>query len=245
MAKIIIIGAGNVGSHLAKAFSIAGEEVTLLSARRLSAEERTLDAEIAIIAVPDAYITECAAKLSDFTGIVAHTSGGAGIDALQAISPSRRAVFYPLQTFTKDVEMEYSEIPFFIETADDTAAETLKTLALKISPHVIYADSTTRCRLHIAAVFACNFTNHLWAVAYEYLKSCGLDFSLLMPLIRQTLTKIQDNASTSDPALMQTGPAVRNDLPTIERHLSLLDDRPEMASLYHKITESIISHHNH
>lgn len=244
MAKIIIIGEGNVGTHLAKAFSQAGLEVKSLAARRFTADDIPADAKVAIIAVHDAHISDCAAKLSNFNGIVAHTSGGSELDALSNVPMNRRAVFYPLQTFTKEIHMDYREIPFFIEAADPEVTESLMTLARKISPHVREADSITRCRLHIAAVFACNFTNHLWALAYDYLKQYGLEFSDLMPLIIQTVAKINDGTSKVDPADMQTGPAVRNDLPTIQRHLTMLTDRPDLDKLYRTLTDSIAKYHN-
>lgn len=240
------MGEGNVGSHLAKAFSQKGFDVTTMSSRRPILE--LTGADIVIIAVHDDAIPDIARKVAEAilreknrNIIVAHTSGSVPISVLEETLPenSRFGVFYPMQTFSKHVDMRYDDIPFLIEGSDNYTLTSLKNLASEISVNVIEADSDIRKDYHIGAVFACNFANHLWTLSDKYLSSKGLPFGLLKPLLRQTIAKLD---STS-PFEAQTGPAVRHDERVMQAHLSHLSDIPEMNDLYRLLSQSIENLH--
>lgn len=237
--KIDIIGTGNVGTHLYNALRDKAE-VYSIPARTLDGLHR--DADMYLISVSDAAIVEVADRVSKMAGqdsIIAHTSGSTPISAISGLH-GRSGVFYPLQTFSKDVSLEYSEIPFFIEGTDPQVCESLRIAARLISQHVYDADSACRRELHIASVLACNFVNHLWALADGYLTEKGLKFDMLRPLVKETCRKIQ----AVSPYSAQTGPAVRHDIPTIISHLHTLDiNDTELHDIYDMLTRSIIKHH--
>ncbi len=242
--KISIIGGGNVGSHLHKAFTAAGYTVDLLSGRDFNVEtaeslcksSSNAGGNIIVICVKDDAISRIANMLKEYPGIVLHTSGSQGISVLADAGIQKYGVLYPLQSFSKEKEMDYAEIPFLIEASDEDVYREVYALASSVSERVNRADSTTRRHLHIAAVFACNFVNHLWALSDEYLKSVDLDFELLLPLIKNTVKKI----TVSSPADVQTGPASRGDAEILASHLSELSQRPEMESIYRLLSDSIM-----
>lgn len=246
MLKIDILGRGNVGWHLAKAFD-GKADVVNVNPRTL--EGLRIDSDIYLISVSDNAVEDLARRLHhklyhSETGktdnedcgqmIVAHTSGSVPAGILSFFP--RYGVFYPLQTFTVGRALNYSDIPFFIEGNSAEVTECLMKLAGLISQKVLEADSDLRRELHIASVFSCNFVNHLWALSNRYLKEKGIDFSLLYPLILETVSKINGN----DPDLMQTGPASRGDTNVIARHIAMLDAYPEMRSIYTMLSESIM-----
>ena len=144
-------------------------------------------------------------------------------------------VSYPMQTFSKDVELNYAEIPVFIEASDAGVADVLTELAGSFSDHVHYANSDKRRKLHVGSVFACNFANHLWALSEKWLKENGLDFSMMHALVRETTRKALSNS----PASVQTGPARRHDAPTIQSHLSMLEGDAQLHDIYKTLTASI------
>ena len=230
--KIEIIGTGNVGSHLARAFGECGVETTAVSSRTFAGH--TEDADIYLIAVKDDLISETAKRLGIPSGIVAHTSGSVPINALEGCS-DRTGVFYPAQTFSKEVAMNYSSIPFFIEGSDLNTENILMKAAGMISRRVEKADSDRRRILHIAAVFACNFTNHLWHLAGKIAASENIPFDCLRPLIRQSCDKIM----TVSPQEAQTGPARRGDKKVTDSHLKALEDYPELRDIYSLLNDSI------
>lgn len=233
--KIDIIGKGNVGTHLWRAFQPECDCVCV-SSRDLAGLRK--DSDIYIICVSDNVIAEIAEKVAseaDKNSVIAHTSGSTPLSALQNIA-QHKGVFYPLQTFSKNVELDYSEIPLFIEGDNDRTENILKKCGQMISDRVLTADSGTRCNLHVASVFGCNFVNHLWTLADNYLNSKGLNFDLLMPLIKETTRKIQ----RTTPRKAQTGPASRNDTVTIGKHLEQLSIFPEMQEIYRILSESIV-----
>lgn len=246
MMKIAIIGEGNVGTHLAKAFSEKSLDVKCISSR--SAEFDLTCADLILIAVHDDAIAEIARKVSDSllrannsSAIVAHTSGSVPMSILQESLPAgaRYGVFYPMQTFSKNVAMRYDDIPFLIEASDSSVLADLKEIAGKISCNVTEANSDVRKDYHIGAVLACNFTNHLWALSDKYLSTKGLPFDLLKPLLRQTIQKL----NSTSPYDAQTGPAVRHDHRVMQEHISHLSDNPEIAEIYKLISESIENNH--
>ncbi len=236
--EILIIGRGNVAAHLEKAFQSKAIPAICCNPH----EECFPQAETYIIAVKDDAIAEVARRLQPSPGsIVAHTSGSVGIEALAGNLPpaSHCGVFYPLQTFSHDVEMNYADIPFLIEGSDAAATSRLMHLAKLLSLNVAEADSTLRAHYHLAAVIACNFANHMCTLASQYLNARHLDFRMLLPLLNQTIAKL----SVTTPALAQTGPAVRGDRKVIAKHLAALKDFPDMAALYKLESESIMNTH--
>ena len=253
----VIIGSGNVASSIAPALEQAGvidvmavyspttghaaELCAHLSHAMPITDPRCLptDAQLYILAVKDDAIARLAAELTPVpSALWVHTSGGVEALTLEPLSP-RHGVFYPLQTFSKGVPVDLSEVPVFIEASSEADSELLARIASSITPKVHHADGNARCRMHAAAVFACNFTNHLWALADGILRrEPGTDLSVLHPLLRETLRK----AMEVNPADAQTGPARRGDRGVIEKHASLLTD--DEATLYRTLSQHIIDFYN-
>ncbi len=253
MERIVIIGSGNVATHLALCLDNDCNILQVVSrnidhARRLAQQLRnavpinnineiSTDADIYIVAVNDDEIKNIAIKTPN-GGLWLHTSGSTTIDTFKELKKSY-GVIYPLQTFSRGTNVNMREVPIFIEGNNDLVTESITNFARKISPNVFYANSKDRCQLHIAAVFACNFANHLWAIADEILKNSGYCFSVLTPLLRATLNK----AEAISPQDGQTGPARRNDLGIINSHISNLDKHN--AKIYDLLSQSIINkYHN-
>lgn len=234
--NVAIIGRGNVGTHLARALR-GKANVTVVNPHTLA--ELTGNEHIILISVSDAALPEVADNLAQHLDIgnkpiVAHTSGTTPMDVLSKIGVPY-GVFYPMQTFSKDVELNYAEIPMFIEGSDAEVTDVLMKLAGLFSNHVHYADSEKRRKLHVGSVFACNFANHLWALSEKWLKENSLDFSMMHALVRETTRK----ALLNSPASVQTGPARRHDAPTIRRHLKMLEGNPQLHDIYIMLTDSI------
>ncbi len=235
--KIEIIGRGNVATHLMNALHSCAD-VKAVNPRSL--EGLRLDADLYLIAVSDNAISEVSGKLGTLlTGaaVVAHTSG---TTPLSTIGQYHRhaGVFYPLQTFSKGVELDYSEIPFFIEATDPASEQMLFDTARQISHEVHHADSEKRRHLHLGSVVACNFANHLWTLSSEYLEKHDIDFRLLLPLLEETTRKLRD----MPPAKAQTGPAARHDTATISRHMEMLAADSKLREIYRIMSESIMNH---
>ncbi len=229
---IAIIGRGNVAIHLQKALGPYAD-VSMINPHTLEGLPEHPD--ITVISVSDSAIREVAERLSKHDcGILAHTSGTTPMSVLDGCA-GQTGVFYPLQTFSKDVPLDYRHIPFFIEASTQATEKKLMDLARKVSDKVYYASSSRRKGLHIASVFACNFVNHMWSIADNLLYELDLDITVLQPLIEETIRK----AMTNSPQSVQTGPAVRGDETTIREHLDMLEDKPEIRELYKKISTSI------
>lgn len=255
--RAVIIGSGNVACCIAPALQQAGaiEVCAVYSPTPAHASELAArlggvpaisapglvpdDAELYLLAVKDDAIAELGTTLRPAPqALWLHTSGGVDASVLSRLS-EHYGVFYPLQTFSKGVTVDLTEVPIFIEASTPTDLETARTLALALSPKVYEADGQLRCKLHAAAVFACNFTNHLWAIADGILqREAGTDLSVLHPLLKETLRK----AMTVAPADAQTGPARRADRGVIARHASMLT--PSEAQLYNELSERIINFYN-
>lgn len=252
MKRVVIIGSGNLAEALARAVAESDLELLQIFARNAergrtvagqagcdwSSDPEALrrDADIYLIAVSDRAVAEVASALPiPASAAVAHTAGSVPLGAIPE-GFARRAVFYPIQTFTKGRRVDFSEIPVFLETADPGFRPELEAFARKLSRTVIWADSAQRGKVHLAAVFACNFANHMYALGEEVVRSAGLDFAVLKPLIAETAAKACDARSPRD---VQTGPAVRNDIPTQERHLALLDGNPTLQEIYTQISQEI------
>lgn len=232
--KVCIIGKGNVGTHLAKAIGKT-EDVHVADSRTL--EGYVPDAHIYIIAVKDDAIAEVAARLPLTKGLVVHTSGTAGIEAV-ARSHRRAGVLYPLQSFSKDVKLDYSQIPFFIEATDKASEGLIRTLAEKVSRRVEHADAARRQKLHLAAVFANNFGNNLLRIADSILHEGDMDITVLNPLLKEMLRK----AMLVGAANAQTGPASRGDVRVMDEHYRQLvnSGREEEAEIYRIMSASIM-----
>lgn len=236
--KIDIVGGGNVATHLYRALRDKAD-VKAVSSRTLDGLRP--DSDVVIISVSDSAIRDVASEIAQTEckagRIVAHTSGTTPLSVLEMID-GPVGVFYPMQTFSKDVALDYSEIPFFIEGKDKLTENTLYDVARLISEHVTIADSEKRRNLHVASVLSCNFVNHLWALADRYLSENGLSFNAMHPLIKETVRK----ACNNHPADVQTGPAARGDIKIINEHLDALDNDPDIQKIYKDITESIMNH---
>ncbi|MDR2962482.1 MAG: DUF2520 domain-containing protein [Bacteroidales bacterium] len=251
--KAVIIGAGNVGTHLAIALKNEGVQVvqvvsrTMKSALELASriecsfttemDNINTTADMYIISVSDRAIQQVIRQLCPLIGnkFVVHTSGSVGIDVFYDYAINY-GVVYPLQTFSKFKEINYSEIPIFIESNTNENIIHLTDFVRKISPHVHVANSEQRAYLHLCAVIACNFTNHLNALAEMLLLKKDLKYEAFRPLLRETFEKL----SKYSPRISQTGPAMRKDMFIIEKHIELLNDYPEIQKIYGEMSQSII-----
>lgn len=236
---ISIIGTGNVATHLFKALSQHAilppdSSIRIINSRTLN--NLPDHSDLILISVKDDAIGSVAQRVTGKADMIAHTSGSVSIDILRDCA-KHYGVFYPLQTFSKNSELNYLEIPFFIEGNDAETIDNLKTIAQSISPKVFEADSSKRKRLHIAAVFACNFSNHLVAIADDLLQEDGMDYKVLLPLLKETVRKLD----TLPPKDAQTGPAVRNDQKVISSHEDMLADHPDRLAIYRLLSSSILS----
>lgn len=243
--QIVLIGSGNVAFHLAKAFTEAQIPISQIFGRNTDelqkiseqfsiyfSSETLADADLYIISVSDSSIAEVSSLIKNKNALVTHTSGSVSREALNG--NYRKSVFYPLQTFSKSKNLDYSKIPFFIDAENENDEEILKNLASKISKNVMLANDEKRKYIHLTAVFACNFVNHLYARAKEISDSQGIPFDYFLPLIDETTQKIHE----LEPKLAQTGPAIRNDEKVLKLHESLLTDE-EKLKIYKTLNESI------
>ncbi len=195
--------------------------------------------DILIVAVPDHDLKTILEKINcDKDTLVVHTAGSIGLDVFPG-HIKRRGVFYPLQTFSKNREVDFSGLPFFIEGSDSRSSDALTELAVRIGGKVFLTDTSHRKALHLAAVFICNFTNHMLTTGKDIASSGGFGFEIFEPLIRETI----DKALTAGPENSQTGPAVRNDVNVIEKHLDLLSFKPGYRDVYREVTNSIIDYY--
>lgn len=253
-----LIGAGNVATHLGRALAGAGVEVCQVFSRRLphaaelatqigaqaidSLQLLTSDADLYIVSVPDDAIGGIVAATdsnpASKTALWVHTSGSCDMSVF-AGRKERFGVFYPLQTFSKNKPVDLSSLPLLLETNSEADLRMLEEVAGKLSGRVCRVNSEQRRTLHIAAVFACNFVNYLWLQSAEILNSAELDFSLLQPLLAETLDKLNDLS----PGEAQTGPARRGDLGTIKRHLAMLYGN--RAELYKTLSNNILQLYGH
>ena len=248
--RIVLLGAGNVATHLGAALQENGRRILQVYSRTTGAAEilaRKLDtdfttdlnyiypgADLYLFSLADNAMEEALENfpLKDVFG--AHTSGSLSVDILEKAG-LRAGVFYPLQTFSKSIRPDFATIPFCIEAKTKSFRQALSELASAISQDVRFIDSEQREIIHIAAVFACNFSNHLFSIAEEILESKEISFDIMYPLIQETIRK----AMHEKPSLVQTGPAVRNDNKIIQKHLNQLSSLPDYSNLYKFISQSI------
>ena len=247
---IVIIGTGNVATVLGRKFRAAGHQIVQIVGRdskkasELAYEWDTVstnytspilrNADLYLIAVSDVAISQLAAEIRLPGKIVAHTAASVPMEALRPIS-EHMGVFYPLQSLRKEMH-QLPDIPVFYDGSDELTKKTLESLAHSISRiKVKQSDDEGRAKMHVAAVVVSNFANHLYKLAEDYCKKEGLDFSQLLPLIKETAQRVGELS----PAKSQTGPAARHDGETIKKHLELLKDHPQLKNIYLVMTESI------
>lgn len=251
MKRIVLIGSGNVASNLGKALKKSGHHIiqvwskTLANAQELAntldceaisdINKVSADADAYIFSVKDDALLEMLKAFPLKDKVLLHTAGSISIDVLKPFS-AYYGVFYPLQTFSKQKEVDFREVPILLESSCDKVGELTTELAHSLSTKVIQASSEQRKYLHIAAVFSCNFVNHLYAVAEGVLVDNGLSLDLIRPLIQETA----DKAMLHSPKEVQTGPAVRRDMKIVNSHLELLDSDPEIKALYASLSEGIM-----
>ena len=250
--KIALIGAGNVATCLGPRLKEAGHEITAVFSRtvesariladRLGAtyttDLKTIPAsDAAIVMLKDDALKELAPAIAaNIKGaLLIHTAGSIPIEIWREAGAERYGVMYPMQTFSKTSRIDWSQVPLFIEGSSDQILERINQIAKTISPDVTHLSSEGRKKLHLAAVFTCNFSNHMYAIAEQLLATEGVPFSVMLPLVRETARKVE----TMSPADAQTGPAVRGDRKVIDEHLALLKDYPEYAGLYRQISTDI------
>lgn len=235
--KITIIGRGNVGTHLHKAFTESGVDCSLMDSRTMADLQSSV---LYIICVKDDVIGEVAAKLKAKLGdeakdaIVVHTAGTKPMSLLEEHFDNH-GVFYPMQTFSKTKALEYKGIPVFLEASNAETMLVLKEVVEKAFVNIQELSSAERKILHIAAVFSSNFTNHMVTLADEQLRTIGLDYTVMLPLIKE----VTDKLFHLPPQQAQTGPAVRKDLSVVNEHIALIADAMT-KDIYEKISESIM-----
>lgn len=254
---IVFIGAGRLATSLATALNEKGHRIkavysrTMVSASTLASrvEADAFDdltylpqkADAFIVAVKDSAIGMIAdqLKVGREDQCIFHTSGSVSMSVFGG--EGNYGVLYPLQTFSMNSRVDLSRVPFYIEGNTDTALNTVRTLAEMLSDRVVTCSSDERRRLHLAAVFACNFVNHCYNLAAQLLEEQSMDFADLLPLIDETADKVH----RLHPRDAQTGPAVRYDQGIIDTHIDLLSDHPDAQAIYLLMSESIRQHHNY
>ena len=250
MKNIILLGSGNVATHLGIAlknsnynivqvYSKSIENAKLL-AKKLDTNftndlTKLKSSDLIIISINDYAIFSVLSQIKN-TAIV-HTSGSIGLNIFKG-KFSNYGVFYPLQTFNKGIDLNVSEIPFCIEGNSLEFEKQLIEISKALSNNVVKMNSQQRKQLHIAAVFACNFSNHMYSIADDLLAKKDIDFKILLPLIRKTIA----NLKSKKPKEVQTGPAKRKDTAIIQEHITTIKEK-EIKELYQKITANIIKYH--
>jgi len=250
MKNIILLGSGNVATHLGFALKNSNYNIVQVYSKSIENAKvlaKKLDvhftndltklksADLIIVSINDDAILSVLSQIKN-TAIV-HTSGSIDLNIFKE-KFINYGVFYPLQTFNKEVDVDVSEIPFCIEGNSLEFEKQLIEIAKAISNNVVKMNSHQRKQLHIAAVFACNFSNHMYSIADDLLAKKDIDFKILLPLIRKTITNLEGNR----PKEVQTGPAKRKDAAIIQEHIATIKEK-EIKELYQKITADIIKYH--
>lgn len=248
MIKVVVLGAGNVGSHLCKVLEQNPQVLLLQNYNRKGVSisgchvpvtnqlSSIASAEVYIVTYTDNALLEVSESFKQLKGLVVHTSGATPMDVFNSLD--NYGVFYPLQSFNKSIPVDFSNIPIATE-ANTTNNETLLlSLARSISTKVYKINSKQRNGLHVAAVFANNFSNFMYTQAKSICDEHAIDFSILKPLINDTIHKLVQK----NPEETQTGPAIRKDSKTIERHLEIIKE-DEQKELYTLLTKAIQKHY--
>lgn len=252
--RVALLGAGRVAGQLGPALLQAGHQVAYIWSRTAASAEAlavrvpgarivpSLDmtglpaADVYLLAVPDAAIPTLLAEARFPPGaLVAHTSGTVPLSAFDNCRQVRGGVFYPLQTFSPGRGVDWQTVPLCIEATEPAAEATLLALGHTLSGSVQRVGTPQRQAIHVAAVFACNFTNHLLGISHALLQEQALPLALLAPLLHETVEK----ALAYPPFTVQTGPAARHDTPTLDRHRAALAGHPQWLEIYNSLTNSI------
>ena len=249
--KIVLVGAGNMATAIAYALKEGGNTPVAVWSRTLESAAMLGDrvgcaftddlaslpaADIVIISVADSALRDVAAAVAQRypDALLLHTAGSIPMETLHEAGATRYGVLYPMQTVNKNNVTSLRNITTFIEGCDDTVTAQIEKIALLVSEKVVYATSEQRCSLHVAAVFACNFPNAVYNMAYELMQRNGLPFDAMLPLIDEAARKVH----TMQPLQAQTGPAKRGDKNVINKHKSMLDD--ELADIYETLSNYIM-----
>lgn len=252
--RISFAGAGRVAEALCRELHAKGNSVIQISSREKRSGTEvatscgaewtdnlnfTRECDYILVSVPDNCLKKVLAELR-YGGnpVVAHTAGSYGLEVFPG-NIKNKGVFYPLQTFSKKRKINLGDVPFFLEASDARTMSLLKQLATTLSSKIYESDAVQRRMLHLAAVFACNFSNHMFTIAGDICKRTPYNFDVLVPLITETVNK----AVETGPEFSQTGPAVRNDKDTVKKHLELLSFSERMKRIYKEITNSIIEYY--
>lgn len=250
--RIAWIGAGNLATRLGLALKEAGHEAVQVYSRTMESASALagllgcpatndvgrvdLTAEVYVFSVKDSVLERLVGEIAPRVGraLCLHTSGSMPADVFcgQAV---RYGVLYPMQTFSRLQEVRFKEIPCFIEASDAETLRTVRAMALSVSDRVEEMSSSRRAYLHVAAVFACNFVNHCYALSAELLERQGIPFDVMLPLVDETARKVH----RLSPHEAQTGPAVRYDENVIGRHLQMLEGEDDMREIYEMMSKSI------
>ena len=203
-------------------------------------QEISKDAKLYIVSLKDAALVDLLPQITEGkqNSLLVHTAGSIPMSIWEGYA-ERYGVFYPMQTFSKQREVNFQEVPFFVEAKRPEDVELLKAVAATLSEKVYEASSEQRKSLHLAAVFICNFTNHMYALAADLLEKYNLPFDVMLPLIDETARKVHELA----PRDAQTGPAVRYDENVMNNHLAMLVDSPALQEIYKLMSKSIHEHH--
>ena len=253
--NIVIVGSGNIATHLAKALYASQHTITQVYSRTLANAQALANvlsssaidnlaeikktADLYLIAVSDSAIEDIISELPNaLQGIVVHTSGATDIKLLDIFF--KYGVIYPPQSINKEIQTDISSIPFGIEANKPEIFDSLMALMQPIAPKSFDCNSKQRLALHLSAVLVNNFSNALFEMAHDILIQEGLDFELLKPIILETATKVQHTL----PYATQTGPACRGDHNTIDKHLQFLSQSPEVSKIYQLLTDFIIKRYH-
>ena len=253
--KAVFIGSGSVATHLAIALKNKGVTISQIYSRTASNAEILADkvgasftnditeidqqADIYFYAIKDNFLLKLLEQIELPDALHVHTAGSIPMSIFQPFT-TKYGVFYPLQTFSKQKEVDFSQSPICIETCNLEVQQQLVELAHLLTTKICIVSTEQRRDLHLAAVFACNFTNYMYDVASKILEETGIGFDLLLPLITETVDKVR----TMKPYDAQTGPAVRFDEKTITRHLKMLKNRPDLKTIYKLLSKNIHKRHS-
>lgn len=252
--RIVLIGAGNLATSIGGALKAAGHEISALysrteqSAKELSEKLRVPyttslnklphDADIYISMLKDDALMQLAPEIVALNrkALFVHTAGSLPLSLWKDAGAEKYGVLYPMQTFSKGKRVDIQNVPLFVEGSSEQVLQEIMHMAKSLSQKVKELDSESRKRLHIAAVFACNFTNRMYAISNVLLEESGVDFKVMLPLIEETAEKV----ATLPPSQAQTGPAIRGDVRVMDSHLESLKSHPDFAEIYKLMSDNIL-----
>jgi len=250
--RIALIGAGRVASCMGPRLKQAGHTVTGVYSRTLANAEQLAkvvgapafnslesvpEADVYLVMLSDDALVQLAPAIvkGREKALFLHTAGSVPMDLWKEAGAQRYGVLYAMQTFSKGADIDWPEVPVFVEGCNPDELRIVASLASALSGKVTELSSEGRKKLHVAAVFTCNFSNHMYSIAQKLLATEGVPFSVMLPLVRETARKVE----TMSPENAQTGPAIRGDRKVMDQHLELLKDYPEYAELYRLISTDI------